>query len=115
MAPRSNVHQLFPEAAAEPSRFNELWTLWPRKDGKALARAKFEGITKGRFQTKTLDKSSGQFFDMELSATADEIIAGATAYLKSQVDKNTYRLKDGGKFIPHLSTWLSRAGWEDWL
>ncbi len=108
-----NVLRLFPEPVAAPSRFNELWTLWPRKDGKAIARAKFDGITKGRFQTKTLDKSSGQFFDMELSATADEIIAGATAYLKSQVDTNTYKLKDGGKFIPHLSTWLGAGRWMD--
>jgi len=108
-----NVLRLFPEAEKAPSRFDELWRIWPRKDGKAIARAKFDGIVKGGFQTKTLDKSSGQFFDMELSATADEIIAGATAYLKSQVDKNTYRLKDGGKFIPHLSTWLGRAGWQD--
>jgi hypothetical protein len=108
---RENVVRLFPEP--EPSRFEEIWKIWPRKDGKAVARAKFDGIVKGRFQTKTLDKSSGQFFDMELSATAEQVIAGAKAYLASQVDKRTYRLKDEGKFIPHLSTWLSRAGWMD--
>jgi hypothetical protein len=50
---------------------------------------------------------------MELSATADQIMAGAKAYLASQVDKNTYRLKDEGRFIPHLATWLGKAGWED--
>lgn len=113
----SNVHQLFedPTPAPAASRFDDLWKLWPRKDGKAVARAKYEAILRGGFRTKTLDKSSGMFLDMELSATADEIMAGATAYLKSQVDRNTYRLKDDGKYVPHLSTWLGRAGYEDYL
>lgn len=111
----SNVLQLFPEpaAVAEPSRFNELWAIWGRKDGKAVARAKFDAIVKGGFRTKTLDKSSGDFVPMELTATADQIIAGAKAYMAAQIDKTTYRLKDDGKYLPHLSTWLGRAGWED--
>lgn len=114
----SNVLSLFPvdqKPEPAPSRFAEVWALWPRKDGKAIARAKYEAIVKGGFRTKTLDKSSGQFMDMELTATTDQIIAGAKAYLTSQIDRNTYRLKDDGKFIPHLATWLGRAGWEDWL
>jgi hypothetical protein len=111
---RDNLVRLFPEPEATPSRFEEVWKLWPRKDGKAVARAKFDGIVRGQFKTRTLDKSSGDFFALELTATADQIVAGAKAYLASQVDKNTYRLKDGGKFIPHLSTWLGKAGWEDW-
>lgn len=113
----NNVLRLFPDPTpvAEPSRFEELWKMWPRKDGKAIARAKFDGIVRGGFQTKTLDKSSGQYMDMELSAPAEQIIAGAKAYVQSQIDRRTYRLKDDGKFIPHLATWLGRAGWEDWL
>lgn len=110
----SNVHALF---AAEPaaSRFEEVWQAWPRRDGKAVARTKYEAIIKGGFQTKTLDKSSGQFIELELSATAEEIIDGVKAYVASQIDKRTYRFKDDGKFIPHLATWLGRAGWEDFL
>jgi hypothetical protein len=110
---RDNLYRLFPEPVAEPSRFPELWLLWPRKDGKAVARAKFDAIVKGGFRTNTLDKSSGTFIPMELSATADEIIAGAKAYAASQIDKNTYRFKDEGKFIPWLQTWLGRGGWMD--
>ena len=110
---RDNLVRLFPEPEAAPSRFEELWKFWPRREGKAVARAKFDGIVKGGFLTKTLDKSSGQYFDMQLSATADEIIAGAKAYLDSQFDRSTYRYRDGGKFIPHLATWLGRAGWQD--
>ena len=109
----TNVLHLFPEPEPVVSRFNELWALWPRKDGKAVARTKYEAIIRGGFRTKTLDKSSGQFLDMELTATADEIIAGAKAYVESQIDRNTYRLKDDGRFIPWLQTWLGRAGWMD--
>jgi hypothetical protein len=110
---RDNLHRLFPEPEAAPSRFDEVWAIWPVKAGKAVARAKFDAIVKGGFRTNTLDKSSGSFIPMELTASADEIIAGAQAYVKSQIDKNTYRLKDEGRFIPHLATWLGRAGWED--
>lgn len=113
----NNVLRLFPEptAVAEPSRFEEAWKLWPRRDGKAIARTKYEAIVKGGFKSKTLDKSSGQFIEMDLSATEDQIIAGIRGYVDSQIDKRTYRLKDDGKYVPHLATWLGRAGWEDWL
>lgn len=115
----SNVLHLFaePTAVAEPSRFEEVWKVWPRREGKALARSKFDAIVKGGFRTKTLDKASGEFFPMVLSASADEMIAGAKAYLQSQkkTGSGAFGYKDDGKFIPHLATWLSRAGWEDWL
>jgi hypothetical protein len=52
----SNVVRLFDdEPSVAPGRFDELWKLWPRKDGKAVARAMYAGIVRGRFQTKTLD------------------------------------------------------------
>lgn len=111
----TNVARLFPAAEAEPSRFEEVWKLWPRKDGKAIARTKYDAIIKGGFRTRTLDKSSGQFIDLELSATADQILAGVKAYVDSQIDKRTFRFRDDGKFIPHFATWLGRAGWEDFL
>lgn len=112
----SNVLHLFPESVAAPTGdFEAVWKRWPRKDGKAVARAKYDAILKGGFRTRTLDKSSGQFIDMELTATAEQIEAGVVAYVDSQIDRRTYRLKDDGKFIPHLATWLGRAGWEDWL
>ena len=110
----NNVARLFPAAVAEPSRFEEVWKLWPRKDGKAIARTKYDAIVKGGFKSKTLDKSSGLYIDMELSASAEQIIEGVKAYVASQIDKRTYRLKDDGKYVPHLATWLGRAGWEDW-
>lgn len=111
----NNVYRLFddPPAPAPKGDFDSLWKVWPRKDGKAIARAKYEAILKGGYRTRTLDKSSGTYIDMELGAAAEMILDGAKAYVQSQIDRNTYRLKDDGKFIPHLATWLGRAGWED--
>lgn len=110
------VHALFPEPQKEQaaSRFEEVWRLWPRKDGKAIARTKYDAIIKGGFRTRTLDKSSGQFIELELSATADQILAGVKAYVDSQIDKRTYRFRDDGKFIPHFATWMNRGGWMDY-
>lgn len=111
----TNVHRLFAEApSADPvGDFETVWKLWPRRDGKAVARAKYLAIIKGGYDTRTLDKSSQTFIPMELSATPEQIEAGVKAYVASQIDKRTYRFKDDGKFIPHLATWLNRAGWED--
>jgi len=114
----ANVYRLFDEpspVAAPVGDFEAIWKAWPRKDGKAIARAKYLAIIKGGYDTRTLDKSSGQFIEMELSATPEQIAAGVRAYVDSQIDRRTFRFKDDGKFIPHLATWLGRAGWEDWL
>lgn len=116
---QSNIAQLFPSEAptarteAQPSRFDELWKLWPRKDGKVLAKARYQSILKG-CKTRTLEKDSGTYISIELEATEDQILDAAKAYLASQVDKNTYRMKDDGKFIPHLNTWLNRGRFLDY-
>ena len=93
--------------------FSELWKLWPRKEGKVLAKARFLSIVKG-CSTRTLEKDSGSYIQIELHAAPEAILAAAKAYLASQVDKNTYRMKDDGKFIPHLNTWLNKGKFYDW-
>lgn len=110
----SQVIDLFPQPKADPqSRFSELWTLWPVKSKKLIAKAKYDAIVQGCLKTRSLDKDSAMYVPLELTGTEDEILAGAKAYLKSQVDKNTYRLKDEGKFIPMLSTWLNSGRYAD--
>lgn len=112
----SNVHQLFADpapVAAPATRFDELWAMWPRREKKPLARAKYEAIVAKGLKTRTLDKDSGSYVDLDLAATEDAILAGAKAYLKGQIDRNTYTYKDGGKFIPYLATWLNGGRWED--
>ena len=112
-----SIHQLFaePEPVTAKGDFEAIWKLWPNKAKKVIAKAKYEAILKGGFKTRTLDKDSGQYVDIELAATAEEILAGVKAYVTAQIDTRTYRLKDDGKFIPHLSTFLNQGRWEDWL
>lgn len=117
---RDNVLRLFadppdqkPDASAELA-FAEVWRLWPTKAKKPLARAKFLAICKG-CKTRTLDRDSGQYMEIDLQSDPEEIIAGVKAYLKSQVDKNTYKLKDDGRFIPYLSTFLNGGRHTDFL
>lgn len=112
----SKVMPLFPEQPRPKaeSRFEEFWKAYPKKVGKPIAKVKFDQIVNGGLQTRTLDKDSGQFVDIELEATADEIIEAAKKYRSSQIDRNTFTLKDGGKYIPHPATWLNQGRfWDD--
>ncbi len=109
-----SVHQLFEEPKPQ-SRFEEIWKLWPNKSKKPLAKAKYHAVIHGRFKTRTFDKDSNSYVDIELEASELEVVTGIQAYLKAQVDKNTYRLKDEGKYIPHLATFLNGGRWTDYL
>lgn len=116
---RSNVQPLFPtqEAPQEAvgARFAELAKLWPNKAKRPLAQAKYLALLKG-CKTRTLDKDSGQYVDIVLPpATEEQIIEGCKKYLASQVDKNTYRLRDDGKYIPMLSTFLNGGRYLDFI
>lgn len=95
--------------------FEEIWKLWPNKAKKPLAKAKFRAICAGSFRTRTLDKDSGSYVEIEVEGDHSMILEGCKKYLSSQVDKNTYRLKDDGKFIPHLSTFLNQGRFGDFL
>jgi hypothetical protein len=116
---RSNVAPLFPdqeapqEAKKAESRFAEFWSIYPKRVGKPLAKAKFDAIVKGGFKTRTLDRDSGQFVEIEIEATADEIIAGTRRYVESLIDKNTFKRKIEDKFIPHPATFLNQGRWAD--
>lgn len=94
--------------------FEEVWKLWPNKAKKPLARAKFIAICNG-CKTRTMDRDSGQYMEIELQSDPQEIIDGCKAYLSSQIDKRTFKMKDDGKFIPHLSTFLNGGRYEDFL
>jgi hypothetical protein len=109
-----NVVSLFEQPAPAPAGdFEAIWKLWPNKAKKVLAKAKYDAILKGGFKTRTLDKDSGQYVEIELAASPDEILAGVKAYVTAQVDRRTFKLKDDGKFIPHLATFLNQGRWED--
>lgn len=72
-----------------PHGFTEFWQLYPRKVGKGTAEKAWVKISP----------------DAELTATILKAIGAQCA--------TEQWLKDGGKFIPHPTTWLNRKGWLD--
>lgn len=92
--------------------FEEVWKLWPNKAKKPLAKAKFLSIVNG-CKTRTLERDSGMYIDIELQASSEEIVAGCKAYLSAQIDRKTFKMKDDGKFIPMLSTFLNGGRYLD--
>lgn len=71
--------------------FERWWATYPRKVGKRKAKEAWKRLRKSK----------------ELPP-ADQVIA-ATERLSRSPDWT----KEGGKFIPHPTTWLNRGGWED--
>lgn len=72
--------------ALPSSDFNAFWQAYPRKVGKAGAR-------------QAWDKHA-------------PILARVLTALEWQTQQPGWT-KDGGQFIPHPTTWLNRAGWDD--
>lgn len=98
-----------------PDRFEEFWKAYPRRVGKPIARAKFEAITTTGLKTRTLDKDSGTYVEIELHATPEEIIEGAKRYYQRNRLEGTgqFGFKDNGKYLCHPATWLNQGRWED--
>lgn len=97
----------------EPATFATFWKIFPKRVGRPLAEAKFNAITNGGLRTRTLDKDSGQYVTIELHAKPEELIAAAKRYRDSQIDRNTYKLKDDGRYTLHPSSWLNQGRWLD--
>lgn len=95
--------------------FNDFWKAYPKRVGRPLAEAKWNAITGDGLKTRTLDRDSNTYVEIELKATPEEIIAGAKAYAASQIDRNTYRLKDDGKFTLQPATFLNQGRWMDFV
>ena len=75
--------------AHETSRFEEFWEAYPRHESKQAARKAFDKI-----------KPDDQLFAKMLEAIA--------AWKESEQWQ-----EDGGRFVPHPSTWLNQKRWED--
>lgn len=98
-----SITRLQPSAAT----FEAFWKLYPRKIDKALAKAKWDAITNGGLSTRMLDRDSGQYVDITLKASADEIMDGVRRY------KDWLPLEYDEKYVPHAATWLNRGRWMD--
>jgi hypothetical protein len=108
----TNVTQL-KEIDSTETGFDAWWKQYPRKIGKPLAKAKYLAIVSGGMDTKTLDRDSGSFVPISISATHEELMEGVKRYRDEQIDKKTYKVKDDGKYICHPATWLNQGRWMD--
>lgn len=73
----------------KPDWFDALWKIYPRKDAKAAARKKWDALKPDR-------------------ETCRAILAGLERDKRSEQWQ-----RDGGKYIPMLSTYLNQRRWED--
>lgn len=73
------------------SRFAEFWQSYPRKVGKPKAEAAFKRI---------------DWRQVEFRVLMDSL---------ARQKQSAQWTKDGGEYIPHPTTWLNRAGWDDEL
>jgi predicted phage replisome organizer len=80
-------------SSAEPKdgRFDEFWTAYPKKVGKAAAKKAYAKI-----------KPTAELHEQMLRAID-------TAKRSDQWQR------DNGQYIPHPTTWLNRGGWDDEL
>lgn len=106
----ATIHKLQPQ-----DRFEEFWRVYPKRVGKPMARAKFKAITGEGLKTRTLDKDSNTYVEIELQATPEEIIEGAKRYYERNRLEGTgnFGFKDNGKYLCHPATWLNQGRWED--
>jgi hypothetical protein len=115
----NTVVQLRQQPVAEPGSFEEFWLAYPypRRVGKAVAKAKWEAITGEGLSTRTLDRDSGQYVSIELKATPAEILSGLKKYDAKCRKKGTgnFGYEDDGKFICHPSVFLNQGRWLDFL
>lgn len=98
---------------AQTATFDDFWMKCPKRVGKPLAKAKWDAITGDGLITRTLDKDSGTYVTIELRATPEELVEGMRRYRKTQIDPQTFGLRDNGKYTCHPATWLNQGRWLD--
>ena len=76
-------------APTMPDAFEAFWRAYPRKTAKTAARTAWKKLA-------------------PVGGLLDTIMAAVAAQSNSR-----QWLADGGRFIPHASTWLNQARWED--
>jgi len=83
--------------------FEEFWKVYPRKQGKLLARAAFQRVTDGGKDILV------DGMRVKLEATPEALIRAAKAF---RYQMNIIEERED-QHIPHASTWLNQARWED--
>ena len=104
------VHRIFDTPQPASADFQAFWAECPLKVGRLIAETKFRAITGSGLSTRTLDKSTGEYVQIFVKATAVELIAAMRAYRKSRIDPITYDVKP---YTLHPATWLNSGRWLD--
>lgn len=78
------------EPDAQERRFEEFWTLYPKKQGKGAALKVWKRLKPDK-------------------ALFERIMAS----VRENVAKNQQWQRDGGQYIPNPATWLNQTRWED--
>ncbi len=95
---------------AATNNFQLLWERWhpKRRGNKILARAKYTAIIGPGLATKMLDKTNQEMVEVFLTATEDEIMAGAKEYISGFL-KDFQWLDE--QYMMHVAQFLNRGEW----
>jgi hypothetical protein len=96
----------------EEVSFDDWWSLQVHKIGKVICQSKWNAITSEQgYHTKMLDKSTGEYVDIHLKATPQEIYDG-----QKRQNAELFRSQnsqDEKQFIRRPQQWLNQGGWLD--
>ncbi len=86
--------------------FDDFWQAYPRKVGKAMARAKFLAVTSQGLSVVARDRD-GNRIDLTHQEAAEALVEAAKAYRLDCLDTEE-------RYIAHPTTWLNQGRWEDY-
>ena len=88
-----------------PATFEAFWQECPRTVGKILAYALWQAITGDGLDTRNLNRDSGEYLDVSIKATPQELVDGMKLYRK----RGWVTEEPEARYIRPPSTWLTRA------
>lgn len=89
------------------SGFDEFWTAYPRKVGKAIARSIYGQITGNGRLSKARD-SAHNTYELDLYASHEDLLNAAKVFAYRMMEDDTPK-----GFIKHPATWLNQGCFED--
>lgn len=109
-----SLHDLFP--APNHATFDQWWDMQFHKIGKPLCKAKWDAITSPQgYRTRMLDKTTGEYVQIHLKATSDELLDAQKRQNKAFFEKHGYGEKAQAEkqYLRRPATYLNQGGWED--
>ena len=98
----------------EPALFDEWWSLQFHKTEKPLCKVKFDAITSPRgYHTRMMDKTTGEYVEIHLQATPEEILEAQKRQNKAFFERHGYANEHEKQFMRRPKQWLNQGGWLD--